>query len=45
MHKGREMKKLIEIITKVLPIKTQISKISKVKMDSRAVEKDDIFLH
>lgn len=43
MHKGREMKKLIEIITKVLPIKTQISKISKVKMDSRAVEKDDIF--
>lgn len=37
------MKKLIEIITKVLPIKTQISKISKVKMDSRAVEKDDIF--
>ena len=37
------MKKLVEIITKVLPIKTQIEKIGKVKMDSRIVEKDDVF--
>ena len=37
------MKKLVEIITKVLPIKTKIEKISKVKMDSRIVEKNDVF--
>ena len=37
------MKKLVEIITKVLPIKTKIEKISKVKMDSRNVEKNDVF--
>ncbi len=37
------MEKLIEIITKLLPLKTEILKINKVRMDSRQVEKDDIF--
>lgn len=37
------MKKLIEIITKILPLKNKISNISKVKMDSRLIEKDDVF--
>ena len=37
------MKKLVEIITKILPIKTKILNIGNVKMDSRKIEKDDIF--
>lgn len=37
------MKKMIEIINKMLPIKTKLTKISNVCMDSRKVEKDDIF--
>lgn len=37
------MEKLIEIITKLLPLKTEILKVNKVRMDSRQVEKDDIF--
>lgn len=37
------MKKLIEIITKILPIKTKILNIGNVCMDSRKIEKDDIF--
>lgn len=37
------MKKMIEIINKMLPIKTKLTKIGNVCMDSRKVEKDDIF--
>ena len=37
------MKKLVEIITKILPIKTKILNIGNVQMDSRKIEKDDIF--
>lgn len=37
------MKKLVEIITKILPIKTKILNIGNVQMDSRKVEKNDIF--
>lgn len=37
------MKKLIEIITKLLPLKCKIENISSVKMDSRLVSKDDLF--
>ena len=37
------MKKLVEIITKILPIKTKILNIGNVQMDSRKIEKDDVF--
>ncbi len=37
------MKKMVEIITKILPIKTKILNIGNVQMDSRKIEKDDIF--
>lgn len=37
------MKKMIEIINKMLPIKTKLTKIGNVCMDSRKVEKDDVF--
>ena len=37
------MKKLVEIITKILPIKTKILNIGNVQMNSRKIEKDDIF--
>lgn len=37
------MKKLVEIITKILPIKTKILNIGNVQMDSRKIEKNDIF--
>ena len=37
------MKKLVEIITKILPMKTKILNIGNVQMDSRKIEKDDIF--
>lgn len=37
------MKKLVEIITKILPIKTKILNIGNVQMDSRKIEKADVF--
>lgn len=37
------MKKLTEIITKILLVEDKNFKISSVKMDSRKIEKDDVF--